>query len=101
MKRRFGVLDREKSRMAAIPAIKVLRKVAKDAGDDLGVIALDVNKMHYALDLLEQSLSEILPPAGAEPKTILLFPGETIADLGEVDTRAADEDGDEHETEEK
>jgi|SRR5580693_4993679 hypothetical protein len=70
-KRGFGVLDREKARKDAVRAVKLLRKVSKDAGADLSVNEVYPARLNYELGHIEMTLNEMLPPNGAEPKPTL------------------------------
>ena len=94
-KRGFGVLDREKARKDAIRAVKVLRKVAKDAGTDLSVHEVYSNRLRHELDLLEQKNNEMLPPVGSEPKACLrgLFEEDDAEQLARMESSATDDEG--------
>ncbi len=70
-KRGFAVLDRDKARKDAPAAVKVLRRIAKDARADLSVDEILCNRLDYALDLVDQELNELLPSPGAAPQAKL------------------------------
>jgi hypothetical protein len=69
--RGFGNFDWEQSRKDAIQAVKVLRKVVKDAGADLSANERFPRRLSYELGLIEETLNEMLPPDGVQ-KTDLL-----------------------------
>lgn len=98
-KRGFGVFDWEKSRMDAIQAVKVLRKVVKDAGADLSVNECFPRRLNYELGLIEETLNEMLPPDGIQKPDLLrgLFASEEsgleqTATHASTDDRPADSD---------
>ena len=62
-----------KARKEAAGAVKVLRKILKDARADLSVDESLCNLMDNAIDLVEQELNKLLPPPGAPPKAKLPF----------------------------
>jgi hypothetical protein len=70
-KRGFGRFDWQKSRKDAIQAIKVLRKVVKDAGADLSVNERFPPLLNYELGALEDTLNEMLPPDGVQKPDLL------------------------------
>jgi hypothetical protein len=72
-KRGFGVLDRQKARKDAAAAIKVFRRIAKEAGADLSVTEYYVLRLEHSLHETEEALNELLPPAGSEPNMRLVF----------------------------
>jgi hypothetical protein len=65
--------DLGKARKNAAGAVKVLRKILKDARADLSVPGDQCNCLDYALDLLEEALNELLPPPGAPTGAKLPF----------------------------
>ena len=71
-RRGFGLFDRERSRKDAIQAIKVLRKVVKDAGADLSINQYFPRRLNYELGLVEETLNEMLPPDGVRKPDLLL-----------------------------
>ena len=72
-KRGFAALDREKARKDARPAVKVLRRILKDARADLSVPELACNRLDHALDLVEEELNDLLPAPGSRPSPKLPF----------------------------
>ena len=65
--------DLEQARKAASGAVKVLRKILKDARGDLSVDESQCGGLDDALDRLEESLNILLPPPGAPRKPKLPF----------------------------
>ncbi len=62
--RRFGTLDRDKERVAAIKALKVLRSLAKKAAADLSVPEYYSNRLGHDLSNIEMTINELLPAIG-------------------------------------
>lgn len=99
VRRGFGLFDWAKSRKDAIQAVKVLRKVAKDAGADLSVNECFPRRLNYELGLIEETLNEMLPPDGIQKPDLLrgLFASEEsgleqAATHGSNENRPADTD---------
>ncbi len=67
------VLDLGPARKDAAAAVKVLRKISKDARADLSVEENQCNQLDDALDQAEVKLNELLPPPGAPPRAKLPF----------------------------
>jgi len=63
--------DLGEARQAAAGAVKVLRKILKDAASDLSVDESQCNGLDNALDFVEQELNNLLPPPGSPPKAKL------------------------------
>ncbi len=63
-KRRFGVLDRDKERKAAIKALAALRGLAQKAAADLSVPEYYSCRLGHDLSNLEMTINELLPPIG-------------------------------------
>lgn len=64
-KRRFGILDRDKERKAAIEALMALRSLAKKAAADLSIPEYYANRLGHDLSNIEITLNEMLPPVGS------------------------------------
>jgi hypothetical protein len=65
--------DLEQARKAASGAVKVLRKILRDARGDLSVDESQCSGLDNALDRLEEALNELLPPPGAPRRPKLPF----------------------------
>ena len=63
--------DLGEARKAAAVAVKVLRKILKDARADLSVQESQCKRLDDVLDHVEEKLNELLPPPGA-PRTAKL-----------------------------
>jgi hypothetical protein len=72
-KRGFAMLDRERARKDAPAALKVLRRILKEARADLSVHEYQCNRLEYALDRVDEELNEMLPPPDAKPSARLPF----------------------------
>lgn len=64
-------VDLGEARKSAAGAVKVLRRVLKDARADLSVDESQCHGLDDTLDRLEEALNELLPPPGSRPRAKL------------------------------
>ena len=83
--------DLAEARKDATGAVKVLRKILKDARADLSVEEYQCIRLDQALDQVEIKLNKLLPPPGAPPKAKL--PDVFSEDEDEAMPVASDGDG--------
>lgn len=63
--------DLGQARKEAAGAVKVLRRILKDARGDLSVDESQCHSLDDALDRLEEALNDLLPPPGSPPRAKL------------------------------
>jgi hypothetical protein len=83
--------DLGKGRQDAAGAVKVLKKILRDARADLSVDGAQCNRLEIALDLVEQELNNLLPPPGAPPKAKLPFDDDGDVGSAESDSESGAE----------
>ena len=81
--------DLGKGRKDAAGAVKVLKKILRDARADLSVDGAQCNRLENALDLLEEGLNELLPPPGAPPRAKLPFDDDGDVGSAESDSESS------------